>query len=148
MEVSPRFGAAGLSPELKIEDSKWICSGDEVSAGARPAVVFRAFDHRCPERILLDVSESDPEVISGKRTGIEAILPKMAGTVALHIESLGIPAVDPPEENSKRIGVFGNGDNVDVIRHEAICEDAHSSVREIIPKKRQIVPAIRDGEKD
>ncbi|MEQ1947887.1 MAG: hypothetical protein ABL995_11900 [Bryobacteraceae bacterium] len=85
----------------------------------------------CTARILLDIFERHPEVPFGKRAGKVTLLPEVPAAVPAHIHILRVAAVHTAKEHGERIGSFGDHDEVDVVRHEAIGQHANGAILQL-----------------
>jgi hypothetical protein len=79
---------------------------------------------------------------------VEAVLPEVAAAVAAGVDHLGVAAVCAAEEDGEGVLVFGDGDEVDVIGHEAEGEEADACVGEVGGEVVEVDAAVGLGEED
>ena len=79
--------------------------------------------------------------------GEEAILPQVSGAVAARIEVLRIAAVDAAEQYDQRIGMAGNGHEVDMVGHQAITKDSDIAIRKVGAEQVKLHLAVLAGVK-
>ena len=80
-----------------------------------------------------------------ERAGEEAGLPKVARAAGFCIEILGIASVDAAHPDGKGIAVFGCGDEVHVIGHEAVADEPDAGIRQMLGDEFQVDFAIELG---
>ena len=61
-----------------------------------------------------------------KRTGGKALLPEVSAAAVAAVEPLRILAVSLAQATGEGIGPFGDGDEVDVVRHEAVSQQGYA----------------------
>lgn len=96
----------------------------EVNVGARPRILLHAFCEAGVHGVPLHITKGGRQVSRIEGAGIEAILPEVAGAAAPRIEISGVAAMGSAERNSKRIRLIRDRDQMNMIRHQAISEDA------------------------
>lgn len=82
--------------------------------------------HSGSNRISLDVSDGPPAVRSVHRNRIIPGLPEMAGRAAVDVDKAGKVGLDPSQRVRHCTLVGGFGDEMEMIRHQAIAPDRKS----------------------
>lgn len=144
----PGGGGAAIEVEIEVEEVFGEGGEGEVGSGAGPLVLFGLLDHAGADGVEFDVGEGADEVGFGEGAGVEAVLPEVAGAVAAGIDHLGVAAVGAAEEDGEGVLVFGDGDEVDVIGHEAEGEEADAGVWEVGGEEVEVDAAVGLGEED
>lgn len=146
MEVRPSGGSAGALPEVEVEDAGSIGCAAQVNGGAGPGVVRRGGDHVGATGICLDIAQADPEVGSfGHRAGVEAGLPEMACASFADVEGLRVAAVGASKKDGEGVLTAGDDDEVDVVDHEAVGEDAGAGILDVVADEAVTAQAVPVG---
>ena len=103
-----------------------IVAAPDMRPRARPGIILRNRHHAAPHRVHLHVAHRRVQVPLVQDARKEAPLPQVARRVALAVEILGVEHVDGVEEPGQRLLPAGNGDQVDVIRHQAVGPDVEA----------------------
>ena len=118
-----------------MEKANPVLACSQVFRSARPFKGLCLADEARPHGIQLDVGE---HAIRGGilyRARIEAILPKMAAPA---LRGIRVLPVRVPERLRQRFGMFGDGQQVHVIRHQAIAEDRQVLPVRVLFQQRQV----------
>ncbi len=149
MEVRPSGGSAGALPEVEVDDASSIGCAAQVSGGARPGVVRGGGDHVGAAGICLDIAQTDPEVGSfGHRAGVEAGLPEVACASFADVEGLSVAAVGASKKDGEGVLTAGDDDEVDVVGHEAVGEDAGAGILDVVADEAEVEGAVGGGKEN
>jgi len=91
-----------------------------VERRARPPPLHRAMHQSSPDRVQFDIAERLPLVRIVERARVETILPHVSSLSAPQVEPARIVIVSPAQCARQPIPRFRNGQDVDVIVHEAV----------------------------
>lgn len=144
----PGGGGAVVLPEVEVEEAVAVGGEAEVGLGARPLILFGFLDHAGADGVEFDVGEGAVEVGFGQGAAVVAVLPEVAGAVALGVDHLGVAAVGAAEEDGEGVFVFGDGDEMDVVGHLAPGEEADLGVGEIFAEQAEVGGVIGVTEED
>jgi hypothetical protein len=86
---------------------------------------LRFGDEPSPDRIQFRVAQRRPQMYFVQRAGIEAPLPGVPACPVNRVPICSVPAVSIPACQRKSIWQRRNGDQVDVILHQAIAQQGH-----------------------
>ena len=149
MEVRPSGGSAGALPEVEVEDAGSIGCAAQVNGGAGSGVVRRGGDHVGAAGICLDIAQADPEVGSfGHRAGVEAGLPEVARASFADVEGLSVAAVGASKKDGEGVLTAGDDDEVDVVGHEAVGEDAGAGILDVVAGEAEVEGAVGGGKEN
>ncbi len=59
-----------------------------------------------------------------------------------HVNGTGVPGVDAAEGAGEGVLLLGDGDEVDVIRHEAVAEDGDAVVTGVVFEELEVEPVV------
>ncbi|MFM2124335.1 MAG: hypothetical protein RL328_786 [Acidobacteriota bacterium] len=79
---------------------------------------------------------------------MEAGLPEVAGAALADVDGLGVAAVDAAHEDGEGVFAVGDCDEVDVVGHEAVGEEADAAGVEVFAEELQVEFAVAYGEED
>src|SRR5271165_4093682 len=102
-----------------------------MGGGAGPRILFRPRYQIRPDRVPLDVAQSDPKMPLVEWAGVEAVLPQMACPVPARIEIQRVAAVGTPQSDRQRVWFIGNGHQVYVIFHQTISQNASTCLSRV-----------------
>ena len=88
----------------------------------RPDPVRSFGDQACADRVAFDVSECEPKVREVEGTGVEAALPGVSVGAVASVPVGGVASVRLLEGGCERVGEMGNGDEMNVVGHDAEAE--------------------------
>ncbi len=83
-----------------------------------------------------------------QRAGIEAVLPEVPGPVPPRIEIEGVAAMSPAQGDAEGLRLLGNRDQVNVVAHQTIGQDAHLGLRAVFGQAVQVGVPIGVGKED
>ena len=83
-----------------------------------------------------------------QRAGEEAVLPEMAASIVQTVDILGVNEICSADCLCKRIFIFWNGYDMDMICHKTIAEDFESEFAGIVIEEFEVKPAVIIDEKD
>ena len=86
-------------------------------------------------------------MVLGEHAGEKAVLPQMTGTVDADVVVLRVTAVEAAAEDGEGVFAVRDGDQVDVVGHEAPTQEADFGVDEIVAEEREVGDAILVGGK-
>ena len=146
--MAPGGGSAAVEVEVEVEEGFGEGGEPEVGCGARPLVLFGLLGHAGADGVEFDVGEGADEVGFGEGARVEAVLPEVSGAAAAGIDHLGVAAVGAAEEDGEGVFAVGDGDEVDVVGHEAVGEEADAGVGEVGGEEVEVDTAVGLGEED
>ena len=79
---------------------------------------------------------------------MKASLPEVAGAAFADVERLGVTAVGAAEEESERVLAARDDDEVYVVGHEAVGEDAGSGFFEVFSNQTEVEGAVGGGKEN
>ena len=94
--------------------------------------------HAGTDRIALRIGQGGPEVEPVERAGEEAVLPEVSGPARADVVVLGVTAVDATQQDGQRVLVFRDGDEVDVIGHQAEADDPDACISEVFAEEAEV----------
>jgi len=146
-QCSPSLSAARVGVKLPIEP-RGRGADTDVCGGAGPCVLLGPLDQVCADRVTLDIAQRNPEVplIEGAR--VEAGLEEMAHAPAARVEIQRIAAVGTAQSDGHGGGLVRDDDQMDVIGHQAIGENAQPGLFTVGLETVQIRLAVGVGEED
>jgi hypothetical protein len=144
-QVRPAFGPSGFVPEGDIENRRRFGSA-EVGGGTGPWPRGGVRGEAGADGVALDVAQGGPEVVLVHRTGVEAVLPEVAGAAFAGVEILRVAAVSAAQDDGERIRLRGHEDEVDVIGHEAVAEDGDAVVPGVVFEELEVEPVVFGAE--
>ena len=97
-----------------------------VSGGAGPGISAGDPAEAGADRVALDVAHGQQAMRIVHGIGVKAILPQMAAAAVEAVDVLGVEPMGSADRLGQGFGVLGDGDQVDVVVHEAVAEDAHA----------------------
>jgi len=109
---------------------------------ARPSVVFGAARDPGAHRVALDVAHRGPEIRLVERRRKVPALPEMAAPVEAAVDMLRVSRVQRPEQALQPVRLSRRGDEVDVVRHQAIGEHVDAGGLGIVLQLGEIAAAI------
>ena len=133
-------------PPFHIQNPAGV-SARYVRDGARPLVILRPPRHACSHRIPLHLGDSSPKVAGDQHATVETVLPQMPGAPGARVEVLRITAMHAPDENTDGIIAWWDGDEMDMIAHQAIGQHSHFGVFQILAQQTKIGVAVFTGRK-
>ena len=143
----PVAGVVDVGPVEEVEEVGGVLVED-VRLGARPREGVGALGEAGAEGVEVDVGEGFDEVVAAERAGVEAVLPEMAAAAVEAIESLGVEAVGFAEGEGERALVLRHGDQVDVVRHQAVAEDVEGVIACLAAERVEVEEPIGVGAED
>lgn len=146
-EETPVIDTAGTAEELHIEEPPAIVAA-EVCFRAAPFVVNCLLNQGCAHRIGFDLVEGRPKVRLSHRARVETVLPEVAGTMASGVEVLGETAVHTAQQDGEGIFLRRDGDEMYVVRHQAVSEDAYFGVCGLFAKEIEVDEVIGTSSED
>ena len=96
----------------------------DVRSGARPGMIFSAVDHLGTDGVHIGVDERIDQACGAKGAGVEAILPEVSAVTGSEVEALGVDQVGLADGQGHGAFVAGDGNQVDMVGHQAIAKDA------------------------
>ena len=144
----PGGGAAGFLPEVEVEQAVAVGGEAEVDLGARPLILFGLSYQAGADGVEFDVGEGAVKVGGREGAAVVAVLPEVAGAVALGVEHLGVAAVGAAEEDGEGVFVGGDGDEMDVIGHLAPGEETDLGFGEVLAEEAEIGGVVGVAEED
>lgn len=122
-DAGPVGGIGELAEGVHVEPRGRGGAGG-VEGGGGPGEGGGVVNHAGTEGVALDVAEGGEEVAETEDAGVVAGLPEAAFADEAAVEVGGVAAVDALHEAGDVAGVGGAGEDVVVVGHEAVCEDA------------------------
>jgi len=113
----------------------------------RPLVPPRLAADLRPNRVKLDVSHRQQEMLLVKRARVESALPEMPAALVKPVDVLRVSKVRSPHGLGQRVLGLRYPDNVNVIAHQTIADDVQAVFAGLIGEQLQIYkPIIIDKE--
>lgn len=109
--------------------------------------MFRALAQARPHRIEFDIADRRNQVGFVQDARVKSLLPKVAPPPLALID---VPAVRPVRRSKqprKAVRLIRNGNNMDMIRHQAICPDLHARVSLGTRQQCDVAPVVTILEK-
>jgi hypothetical protein len=122
--------------------------GGHISPSPACGSRLAALDQVSADGIAFDVAQGDPKMPRIQRTGVETALEEMAGPSAACVEIERIAAVGAAQGDGQGRGFVRDGDQVHVIGHQAIGEDAQARLLGVGLKAVEISVAVGVSEED
>jgi len=119
-----------------------------VSGGARPREGFGFRYQAGADRVQLGVAQGGPEVRRVQRAGIVAALPDVARGRVQGVKIGRVTSMDLLERRGERVGPLRDGDQVHVVRHEAVTEQGEAMQPASVPEELQVDEAGGVGFED
>ena len=144
---APLVRGDGVFPRGGVEDGVGFCEA-AVGGGAGPGVVPGVGGYAGADGVELDIGEG---VVGGggvEGAGVEAVLPEVAAAAVEAVDALCVEEVDAADGAGEGGFGPGHGDEVDVVGHEAVAEDAQSEARGLAVEQAEPFAAVVVGEED
>jgi hypothetical protein len=119
-----------------------------VEGGTGPVEVLGLLNDAGANGIAFDVAEGGVEVGSAEGAGEEAVLPEVACAESAGIKVLSVAAVGATESGGQGVGSVGDDDEVDVVGHEAVGEDAEARMGRVQAEEFEVDLAVGVVEED
>lgn len=136
------FGGGEAAGELLMVEEAGVAEASNVMGGGGPGVSGCAVSKAGAEGVLLDVAENRAEVAFVEGAGEEAVLPEAALGGLLVAQVLSVLAVDAAEAFGDGAGIFSEGDEVNVVRHQSVAEDLYLTVLGVMRKHFKVGVAV------
>jgi len=146
-KTSPVLGGAAILPEIHIQKVSGIATA-EVGGGARPGVLLDTLGKGGAEGVSLHIAKRNGQMGGVKRAGIKAILPEVASAAAAGIQINRIAAMGSAERGGEGIRFVRYGNQMNMIRHEAVGQDAEARVAGGAAEQGEVDLAVGTGEED
>ena len=146
-DFGPVVVAVDVGPVEEVEEVGGVVVS-EVGAGARPGEGGGCVGEAGADGVEVDVGEGFDEVVAAERAGVEAVLPEMAAAAVEAVEALGVEAVGFAEGEGERALVLRHGDQVDVVRHQAVAEDVEGVIARLAAERLEVEEPIGVGAKN
>ena len=114
---------------------------------AGPGVIRRLARHRRADRVAFDVGERRDEMMIVQGAREKSVLPEMPAASVETVDVLRVDQVRAADGAGERILVGGRGDQVDVVRHEAIAGDDEAELFRLLFQDGEVTAAIVVDEK-
>ena len=115
---------------------------------ARPKVGGRLFGEPGANRVQIDVSQGDAEMVAVQGGREEAILPQVTASFPLVIQVDRVFIMCAAQSAGQRTLVLGDGDQVDVVRHQAPAEHPQAVPLGVMAQEREAGATIPVAEED
>ena len=135
------------APLVEAEPLGGFCCS-EAGGGAGPGELLGGGDNVGADRVAFDVGEGAPDVGGVEGDGVVAGLPEVAAGVAVDVDDAGVIGVEATEGDGGGVGVVGDGDEVVVVRHEAIAEDFELVFGGVLGEEAEEEVAVAVGVED
>ena len=103
---------------------------------ARPKVAGRPLGEPGANRVQVDVSQGDAEMVAVQGGREEAVLPQVTAPLPLMIQADRVFIVRAAQSPGQRTVVFGDGDQVDMVPHQAPAEHPQAMPLAMMPQQR------------
>src|SRR5215475_1224534 len=113
----------------------------------RPTEVLGIEDHSCTNRIQFHISHGRSLVRLVEHAGEGPTLPQVSTETVLLIKGHGIGGMTTMKGLPDRIFSFGNGHEMDMIRHQAVSQDVQQKPTRVFEKQIKVHLAISFVEK-
>lgn len=117
-------------------------AGIAVRPRARPRPLPRRSNHPGPDRIEIRIAQGLGEVLIVERAGEEPVLPEMPAALFRPVERKGIFGMNAAQGAGEGILALGDGHQVNVIRHEAVAEDARAVTGGMAAEQAEVAVSI------
>lgn len=134
-------------PGCQVQQVERVGLGD-VGWGAGPGIVPGVFDQTGTDGVSLDVTDGSPEVVFIEGGGKKAILPEVAGSFVEAVDVSRVEVVGSADGAGQGVDSRGDGDQVDVVAHQAIAEDREAVEVALRFEQREVNLSILIDEKD
>lgn len=121
-ELAPGLRNPGCLPGSPVEQVVGVVAA-AVRQGAGPSEGLGRGHDAGANRVALGVTECGPEVALVQRAGVEAALPDVSASRLPGIEVGGVASVRIAEREGKGLRPPRDGDEMNMVGHEAVAED-------------------------
>jgi hypothetical protein len=104
-------------------------------------------DEAGADGVAFDVGESGPEVTGAERAGEVAVLPEVADAAVAGVVVLGVATLEAAQEDGEGVGALREGDEVDMVGHEAPAEEADAGFGQVLEEEGEVGFAVGVGGK-
>lgn len=146
-DFRPFAAGVDLGPAPVVEQAGRVAAG-QVGRCARPVVSSGAVDEAGADRIEVDVGESFDQVRLSDRARVEPVLPQMPAAPAEAVGAQGKAVVGLADGLGHRIVAGRDGDEVDVVGHQAPAEHVESVLAALEAKRVEVEEPIGVGEEN
>ena len=88
--------------------------------------------------IAVDVDQGFEKMALIESAGVETVLPEMAAAFVAAVGVLGVKEVGSAQSASQRIGRAGDGDEVNMVAHQAITEDVKVVLAALVAQEFEV----------
>jgi hypothetical protein len=119
-----------------------------VGGGAGPGIFGREAADGGADGVALDVSHRQQAMRIVHGIGVKAILPEMAAASVQAVDVLRVNPMCSADRPGEGIGSSRDGDEMDVIVHQAVAEDGDAVAGALVGEELQVGAAVVIDEED
>jgi len=119
-----------------------------VGSGAGPFVLNGGLGNAGADGVQLDVSQGDSEVGFVHEAGVVAVSPELAAEAVVIVGDSRVLALEALHHGGESVVGFRFDEQVDVIRHERVADDADFLLGGVAVEEREVEVAIVVAEED